>query len=183
MPYDQLKDYPAELLARAAAIKLACFDVDGTLTDGRLWYDDEGRELKAFSVTDGMGLKLLEQSGITVALITARQSGAAQSRGRELGIKQIHVDVKNKRVLLQKICSEMGITTNEASFMGDDLPDLPAMLCAGLSVSPDNAHAWIKSRVHWRTAKSGGDGAVRELCDLLLAAQNKAQAIIEAYSE
>lgn len=178
MPYSHIRDYPADILARAEKVRLACFDVDGTLTDGRLVYDSEGRELKAFHATDGLGLKLLQSSGIRVELITARRSAVAELRARELGVGA-HTHVHDKLALVREIASGMGIGLDEIAFMGDDLADLSALLAVGLSVAPANAHPWIRERVHWRTSLRGGEGAARELCDLVLAAQGHAEALLE----
>lgn len=176
--YDHVSDYPADILDRAARIRLACFDVDGTLTDGRLVYDSEGRELKAFHATDGLGLKLLQQSGIQVAFVTARRSPVAELRARELGVAS-HTFVADKLACVREIAGGMGIGMDEVAFMGDDLADLAVLLAVGLSVAPENAHAWTRERVHWRTHAHGGKGAARELCDLLLAAQGHARTLLD----
>lgn len=181
MAYAHLADYPADIRERAARIRLACFDVDGTLTDGRLWLDAEGREQKAFHIHDGLGLRLLEEHGVRVALVTARHSAVAEARGRDLRLSEVHVGVKDKRALLESLCAKHGFAPDEAAMMGDDLVDLGAMAIAGLSVAPSNAHPWVRERVHWRTRAGGGDGAARELCDLLLGAQGKAEAVLAGF--
>jgi 3-deoxy-D-manno-octulosonate 8-phosphate phosphatase (KDO 8-P phosphatase) len=173
--------FPAELLARAARVRLACFDVDGTLTDGRLWLDAEGRESKAFHILDGMGLRLLEEHGIRVALMTARRSAVAEARGRELRLSEVHIGVKDKRALLEQLCATQGHGPDEAAMMGDDLVDLGALAIAGLSVAPANAHPWVSPRVHWCTRAAGGEGAARELCDLLLTAQGKVDGVLAGF--
>jgi len=180
MPYAPLQRLPADLVARAAGIRLACFDVDGTLTDGRLFYDHLGNESKAFFVQDGLGLKLLQRAGIEVVMITARASLSAEQRGRDLGI-EVQIGVGDKAVALRELCDRLGIALSQVAFMGDDLPDLPALLIAGLAVAPANAHPWIAERVHWRTQAAGGQGAVRELCDVLLAAQEQIPAVLARY--
>jgi 3-deoxy-D-manno-octulosonate 8-phosphate phosphatase (KDO 8-P phosphatase) len=168
----QLGALDTGLLARAANIRLACFDVDGTLTDGRLFLDSEGREMKAFHVHDGQGLVLLRQAGIEVALITARRSAAAVHRANELKLR-IHIGVKDKLACVHELCAELGIGLDAVSFMGDDLPDLTAMRAVGLSVAPASAHATTREAAQWRTRADAGAGAARELCDLLLAAQGR----------
>ncbi len=168
----------ADLLARAARIKLACFDVDGTLTNGDLTYDAEGRESKTFNVQDGLGLRLLEENGIAVALVTARESSAVKARGRDLKLVHVHTAVKDKAACLRQLCESLGLSTEQAAHMGDDLHDLPAMALAGLAVAPANAHPWVAARAHWQTAARGGAGAGRELCDLLLRAQGLEAAIL-----
>jgi len=173
--------YPADLLARAARIRLACFDVDGTLTDGGLVYDDGGRESKVFHVQDGLGLRLLEDNGIAVALITARESSAVLARGRDLRLSHVFTAVKDKAECLRKVCFAAGVALDEAAHMGDDLHDLPAMALAGLSVAPANAHAWVAGRVHWQTTARGGEGAGRELCDLILEARGLSAAVLKRF--
>lgn len=182
MPYSPLHDLPAGLAARAARIRLACFDVDGTLTDGRLYYDYAGNESKAFSVLDGQGLKQIEHAGIHVALITARASLSAEKRGQDLGL-HVQIGVRNKRTAVEALCEQHAVGLDEVLFMGDDLPDLPALLAVGLPVAPANAHPWIAERVQWHTRARGGEGAAREVCDVLLAAQGKVDALLQRFSE
>ncbi|MGN6512110.1 MAG: KdsC family phosphatase [Lysobacteraceae bacterium] len=173
-PLTHLDGVTADLLARAARVRLACFDVDGTLTDGRLLFDSEGRELKAFHVRDGQGLALLRKAGIAVAFVTARAGGIAGQRARELGA-QACTAVGDKLACVRALAREQGIDLDAVAFMGDDLADLAVLTAAGLAVAPADAHPWIASRVHWRTRARGGEGAARELCDLLLAAQGQAE--------
>lgn len=161
------------LLARAAAIRLACFDVDGTLTDGRLAFDSDGREIKAFHVHDGQGLVLLRKAGLEVALITARDSAVAERRARELGLRA-HTRVGDKLACVRALCAELDIAIGYVAYMGDDLPDLPVMRAVGLACAPADAHPWTGAHAHWRSRNGGGRGAARELCDLILAAQDKA---------
>ena len=169
--------YPAELLARAAKIRLACFDVDGTLTDGRLYFDADGRESKAFHVLDGQGLVLLRKSGIEVALVTARDSASAAHRARDLGVRG-HVGVHDKLGTVQALATELGIALEHVAFMGDDLPDLGVMRAVGFAVAPANAHPWTREHAHWCTTARGGEGAARQLCDLLLVAQGRVDALL-----
>lgn len=178
MPYSHLNDYPADIRARAARIRLACFDVDGTLTDGRLFFDSEGVELKAFHVHDGQGLVLLRKCGIAVAFVTARTSVIAEQRAAELGL-EAHTGVRDKFACVQDIAARLGIGLDEVAFMGDDLPDLRVMSQVGLSIAPSDAHPWVRERVHWRTAPRAGHGAAREFCDLLLAAQGHSERLLE----
>ena len=177
MPYSHLNDYPADIRERASRVRLACFDVDGTLTDGRLFFDSDGRELKAFHVHDGMGLVLLRKAGITPVFVTARASVIAEQRAVELGLDS-HTAVADKLTCVQAMAMALGIGMDEVAFMGDDLPDLRVMAHVGLSVAPASAHAWVRERAHWRTAASAGHGAARELCDLLLAAQGLADRLL-----
>lgn len=178
MPYSHYRDYPADILQRAARIRLACFDVDGTLTDGGLHFDIDGRETKVFNVHDGQGLALLRKCGIAVAFVTARPGAIAERRGKELGAIT-HAEVKDKLACVQRLADDRGIGLEAVSFMGDDLADLGVLQAAGLSVAPADAHPWIRERVHWRTLVGGGRGAARELCDLLLAAQGYVEDLLQ----
>lgn len=173
MPLTHLHDLTDDLLARAARIRLACFDVDGTLTDGRLYLDGEGREQKAFHVQDGQGLVLLRRAGIEVAFVTARGGTVATARGRELGV-QVFTSVKDKLAKVRELCAALDLAPEQVAFMGDDLPDVPAFRAVGLAIAPANAHPWTARHAHWHTRLPGGQGAAREVCDLLLGAQGQA---------
>lgn len=170
--------YPADILQCAAGIRLIGFDVDGTLTDGRLLYGTDGHESKAFHVQDGMGLVLLRHAGITTALVTARASPVVEQRGRELQIPHVHTGECSKLACMQKIAAGMGIGMEAVAFMGDDLPDLATMRGVGLAIAPANAHAWVLAAARWITPRNGGAGAARDACDLLLHAQGKIDAIL-----
>jgi 3-deoxy-D-manno-octulosonate 8-phosphate phosphatase (KDO 8-P phosphatase) len=172
---------PDELHARAARIRLAAFDVDGTLTDGRLWFDGDGRESKAYHIHDGLGLKLLQDQGIAVAFVTARESPSARARARDLGIEHVHTAVKDKRACLEALAGKLGLAMDEVAFMGDDLADLGAFAHVGLAVAPANAHAWLDGHVHWTTAARGGEGAARAFCDLLLDSRGVREALMQRY--
>ena len=181
MPWSPLTAFPAGLHAVAANIRLACFDVDGTLTDGRLYYDHAGNESKAFYVQDGLGLKLLQKHGIHPVLITARNSLSAQKRGADLGIDP-QIAVGDKLSSVRALCERFGIGLEQVAFLGDDLPDLAPLCAVGLAVAPADAHPLIAERVHWCTHAAGGRGAARELCDVLLAAQGKLDAAVAGFA-
>jgi 3-deoxy-D-manno-octulosonate 8-phosphate phosphatase (KDO 8-P phosphatase) len=182
MPYPDLSEIPAALLARAAQVRLACFDVDGVLTDGKLWFGADGQErLKAFHVRDGLGIKLLEDHGITVAVISARSHPALVARARELGIRHLHQGERDKLARLDSVCESLGLVLEQVAYVGDDLPDLAPMAGAGLAIAVADAHPWVRERAHWCTANRGGDGAVREVADLLLAAQEKTAAALARF--
>lgn len=181
MPHSVLADLPHDVRERASCVKLAAFDVDGVLTDGRISFGVDGTERKSFHTLDGQGLKLLRSVGIEVAWITARSSEIVARRARELGIVHVFQGITDKLACLESLCGALGTTLDHVSYMGDDLPDLAPMSRCVLSVAPANAHAWVKSRVHWRTQRAGGDGAVRELCDLLLGAQGHAEAVLARF--
>ncbi|MBV2209906.1 MAG: HAD hydrolase family protein [Thermomonas sp.] len=167
-----------ELLARAAKIRLIGFDVDGTLTDGGLYFNDDGRESKRFHVQDGMGIVLLHHVGIATALISARPSAITEARGRQLKFTHLHVGERNKLACLQAIAQNSGLSMDEVAFIGDDLPDLATLRAVGLAIAPANAHPWVTQAVHWVTPHAGGDGAARDACDLLLHAQHHVGAIL-----
>lgn len=171
--------WPADVAARAAKVRLACFDVDGTLTDGRLHVDDEGRESKSFHVHDGQGLSLLRKSGVAIAFVTARKSPAAMHRAHELGVEGCE-SIKDKLACVEAMRARMGLSWDEVAFMGDDYADLAVLRKAGFAVAPANVHPWIRGEVHWITRARGGEGAAREFCDLVLQAQGKVEALLSA---
>lgn len=179
MPDADRPMYPADVIERAARIRLACFDVDGTLTDGRLFFDGEGRELKAFHVADGQGIALLRRAGIAVAFITARKGRIVEHRAAELGAEAF-TGVADKQACVAALCERLEIGPDAVAFMGDDLPDRAPMRRAGLAVAPANAHAWVREVAHWRTEANGGAGAARELCDLVLSAQGRVDDLLAA---
>lgn len=164
--------YPAGLLEVAGRIRLVLLDVDGVLTDGRLCYDAEGRECKSFHVRDGFGLQQLMRAGIEVAVISGRTSRAAAARMAELGIRHALLGRDDKLVALDELLAKLGIAPQQTAYIGDDVPDLPAMQRVALPVAVADAHPRVRAAARWSTSLPGGAGAVRELCDLLLAAQS-----------
>jgi 3-deoxy-D-manno-octulosonate 8-phosphate phosphatase (KDO 8-P phosphatase) len=183
MTYSHLNDFPADVRERAAKIRMAVFDVDGTLTDGHIWIGSGGRVMSAFHVLDGMGLKLLQKYGIEVVLISSRPGKVVSLRATELGLRHTYVGVKDKLKCIDTIGARLGVPREEIAYMGDDLNDLRALEAVGLGVAPANAHPWIRERAHWRTRQDGGCGAAREVCDLILAAHDKAEEILKDFSE
>ena len=164
-------DIPQAIFARAAKIKLVAFDVDGTLTDGRLWFTEDGREIKAFHVHDGLGIKRLRERGIEVALISARISHAVELRAEQLGIDHVYQGKAAKLDCLRDILQASGLTGEQACYVGDDLPDLAPMSLCGLAIAVADARPEVLAAAHWHTTAHGGAGAARETCDLILAAQ------------
>lgn len=160
-----------ELTEKARRIRLAVFDVDGVMTDGTLWLDDDGRQLKGFSVLDGLGLKLLADSGVQVAILTSRKSRTVELRAHELGITLLRQGVGDKLSGFVALLADLGLEPAEASHMGDDLPDLPVLTRCGLSVSVPNGNAIVRDHVDLLTTARGGHGAVREFCEWLMTAQ------------
>jgi 3-deoxy-D-manno-octulosonate 8-phosphate phosphatase (KDO 8-P phosphatase) len=157
-----------ELAARARAIRLAAFDVDGVMTDGTLYIGAQGEAFKPFNILDGQGIKLLQSAGIAVAIITGRSSEAVAWRGRELGIGHVVQGAQDKVAELRTLAEGRGLDLAQCSFMGDDLADLEAMRACGLAVSVPNGVALVKEAAHYVTSTFGGKGAVREYCEWLL---------------
>ncbi len=160
-----------DIAARASQIRLMILDVDGVMTDGRLYFDDAGTESKAFHVRDGYGIKLVQAQGVEVAIITARFSPAVAHRAKDLGIKYLFQGCKNKHLAYSELKLTLNIDDRAVAYMGDDLIDLPILVHAGLATAPADAHPELVQRVHWQSSKKGGRGAVRELCELILRAQ------------
>lgn len=165
----------------ARNIRLLVLDVDGVLTDGHLWFGNNGEELKAFDIQDGLGIKLLARGGIATAIITGRRSALVTRRAQELGIQHVLQGREDKQQALIELCADLGLNPAEIAYMGDDLPDLGAIRSAGLGLVPANAHSFVASHADHRTARSGGHGAVREACELILASQGKLDALLESY--
>jgi 3-deoxy-D-manno-octulosonate 8-phosphate phosphatase (KDO 8-P phosphatase) len=174
-----LSQYP-QAWDRAGNIKLLVLDVDGVLTNGQVWIGSDGKEsLKAFDIQDGLGIKLLEQCGISSAIITGRNSKMVLARCDELGIKKVHMGVENKALALEEILKSLGLKSSECAVMGDDWPDLAMMKNAGLRIAPAQAHDAVKEFAHFVTTRSGGNSAVREACDLILKAQNHYEDLLD----
>jgi len=154
--------------AKVAGIKLLLLDVDGVLTDGRIYVDNNGVETKAFDVKDGHGLKLLQRAGIRVGLITGRQSKVVMYRAEELGIDLVYQGVKDKLEVYCRILDDLGLHDEETAYMGDDLVDLPVLRRVGLSAAVPDGCEEIKPFVHYISRQKGGCGAVREFCEYIL---------------
>ena len=169
----------AVLRERAAKIRLLVVDVDGVLTDGKLYFDHAGNELKAFNTRDGLGMKALQRFGIEVAVITGRKSEAVAHRMNQLGIKHVYQGREDKLDAFLDLLRITGLDAQQVCFAGDDWIDLPVLLRAGLAVSVADAEEQVKQQVHWITGRNGGDGAVREICNLILSAQEKDQIIMD----
>lgn len=158
---------------KATKISLLALDVDGVLTDGRIYYGNEGEELKAFNIKDGLGIKMLQRAGISVAIITGRQSNIVNRRASELGISHVIQGREDKHTALIELCERSGITLSECGYMGDDLPDLKAIVCAGLGLTVADASSAVADAADWRSALPGGHGAVREACEFILKARGQ----------
>ncbi|MGD8384715.1 MAG: 3-deoxy-manno-octulosonate-8-phosphatase KdsC [Lysobacterales bacterium] len=167
------------LLERATAVRLLVLDVDGVLTDGKLYFDPDGNELKAFNTRDGFGMKMLQRSGVEVAVITARNSAAVTHRMQQLGIRHLFQGCENKLEAFMQLLSTTGLDAEQVCYAGDDWIDLPILIRAGLAVAVANAEPQVKERAHWVTRQRGGDGAVREICNLILTAQGRDRSILD----
>lgn len=168
---------------RARRIRLLVTDVDGVLTDGTVYVGAQGEALKAFHIHDGKGLRMLLDSGIGVAWLTARQSPALERRAQELGVVDVFQGNRDKGAALAKLCGDKGLESEAIAFVGDDLVDLPALAGAGLAVAVADAHPAVKHRAHWITTRPGGRGAVREVCELILAGQGRLDRVIDTHEQ
>jgi 3-deoxy-D-manno-octulosonate 8-phosphate phosphatase (KDO 8-P phosphatase) len=158
-------------LEKLQGVRLIAFDVDGVFTDGRFYLSDDGVESKAFHTQDGFGIRQLLSAGISVAVISGRRSGAVEHRMQELGVPYIVQGCKDKVAALDTVLEELGITPDECAYVGDDVPDLPLLRHVGVSIAVANAVATVRMQCDYLTTASGGAGAVREVCELLLSTQ------------
>ncbi|MBN9430657.1 MAG: HAD-IIIA family hydrolase [Burkholderiales bacterium] len=173
---------PDTLLRRAAAIALVALDVDGTLTDGRIFIGPAGEAMKAFSVHDGFGLTLLREAGVKLAIITARQSSIVELRAAELKLDAVVQGAKDKGAALAGLCQRFGIPLAQTAFVGDDWADLSAMAIAGLPASVAGAAPEVRERAHWVSQAPAGRGAVREFAEFLLRARGGFDAALARYT-
>jgi 3-deoxy-D-manno-octulosonate 8-phosphate phosphatase (KDO 8-P phosphatase) len=179
--------FPPELLVRAQGaglgIKLAIFDVDGVLTDGRIYIGGAGEDVKAFSTLDGHGLKLLQAGGITPVIITGRDSPGVRRRVADLGLTHAVHGAKDKLAAATPLLAEFGVGWGEVAAIGDDWPDLPLMSRAGFAAAPPGAHAEARAVAHYVTNAAAGYGAAREFCDLLLMAAGRYAGLLAAHHD
>ena len=166
---------------RASQLKLMVFDVDGVMSDGGLFYSDEGVETKQFNCRDGLGLRLLQNSGLQIAIITGRKARCVEHRMANLGIDLLYQGVNNKLATLHELLARLGLRAHEAGFMGDDIIDLQAMAACGFSAAPADSHPLALRQAGFVSSLTGGHGAVREVCEFILAAQGKLDAALAPY--
>jgi 3-deoxy-D-manno-octulosonate 8-phosphate phosphatase (KDO 8-P phosphatase) len=169
------------VLEKAKKLKLLILDVDGVLTDGKLFFDNDGNEYKAFHSRDGHGIKLLRQTGVEVAVISGRKSNSVALRMKNLGIEYVYQGHENKVAAFNEIIEKLQIMPDQAAHVGDDLLDLPIMTRVGLAIAVDDANFAVKQRADWCTTLPGGHGAVREVCDLIMQAQGRFDDVVNAY--
>lgn len=170
-----------ELLQRASKIRLAIFDVDGVLTDGRLYFLEDGSEFKTFNTLDGHGIKMLIASGVDTAIISGRKTPLVERRAKNLGIAHLFQGREDKLVVLDQLLGELKLDYEQVAYLGDDLPDLPVIRRVGLGMAVANAASFVRQHAHGVTSARGGEGAAREFCELILNAQGNLEAANAAY--
>jgi 3-deoxy-D-manno-octulosonate 8-phosphate phosphatase (KDO 8-P phosphatase) len=175
-------NFDPERLLAAQGIRVAFFDVDGVFTDGGLYLTDAGETLKRFHILDGLGIKLLQQGGITPVVITGRDSAPLRARMTALGITHAHYGTEDKAPAAERTLAQLGLGWHEAAAIGDDWPDLPVLRRCAFPAAPANAHPEVRAVVRYVTQAAGGQGAVREFCDLLLVASGRYAQLLERYS-
>ena len=172
---------PESVASRVKSIRLIAFDVDGILTDGGLYLSDSGEEFKRFNSLDGHGLKMLKASGVELAIITGRTSRCVELRAHNLGIRHLYQGVADKLGAMKTLLAKLNLPPDAAAFMGDDVIDLPAMRHVGLSISVPDAPQIVRDRAHYVTQRDGGQGAVREVCEMLMSAQGTLEGQLAPY--
>jgi 3-deoxy-D-manno-octulosonate 8-phosphate phosphatase (KDO 8-P phosphatase) len=170
-----------DILQKATQIKLVIFDVDGVLTDGRLFYGDDGQEYKAFHSRDGHGMKMLQGSGVEVGIITGRTSKVVEHRMANLGVQHVYQGKLEKLPAFEELIGKLGLAPEQVAYMGDDVVDLPIMLRVGLSVATNDAHHLVSQHAHWQTPHGGGQGAARDLCEMIMEAQGTLDVALQSY--
>jgi len=170
-----------DILAKAAQIKLVVFDVDGVLTDGSLFVGDDGQEYKAFHSRDGLGMKMLRKSGVEIGIITARTSEVVKHRMENLDIQHVYQGRLDKLPALQELIAKLGLSFEQTAYVGDDVVDLPVMRQVGLAIAVQDAHPLAKQHAHWQTPHGGGRGAARDVCELIMEAQNTLDTQLESF--
>ena len=176
-----MRTTPKSVIDAAQKIKLLLLDVDGVLTDGKLYYGNSGEEMKGFDIQDGLGIKLLQKGNIQVGIITGRISSLLQRRADELGISPVIQGREDKLTALNELLPSLGITLDEIAFIGDDLPDLAVIKRVGLGITVANASSTLAAEANWQTVSTGGNGAVREVAEMILIAQEKFSKIVGQY--
>jgi len=172
-----------DIIEKAKKLKLLILDVDGVLTDGRLFFDDKGKEYKCFHARDGHGIKLLRQTGVEVAVISGRKSNSVALRMKTLGVEYVYQGHENKIAAFNEIIQSLSIQPEQAAHVGDDLLDLPIMKRVGLSIAVNDANEPVKKYADWCTKTPGGQGAVREICDFIMQSQGTFEGILKSYMQ
>lgn len=170
-----------DILEKAANIKLVIFDVDGVLTNGSLFYGDDGQEYKAFHSRDGHGMKMLQKSGVEIGIITGRTSKVVDYRMENLGIQHVYQGKKEKLPAFIELIGKLGLDPLEVAYVGDDVVDLPIMKRVGLAIAVADAHHLVTQHAHWQTPHGGGQGAARDVCELIMEARGTLDAEMQSY--
>jgi 3-deoxy-D-manno-octulosonate 8-phosphate phosphatase (KDO 8-P phosphatase) len=170
----------ADAIERARRVRLMLFDVDGVLTDGRLWYGPQGEQFKAFHAHDGHGMKLLAAAGIRLALLSGRESAAVTQRAAELGIKLVLQGIADKRAAFEALLAQLALDAGAAGYMGDELVDLPVLRRCGFACAPGEAPELVRQHAHYVSRAAAGGGAVREVCEFVLRAQGRLDDALQA---
>ncbi|MEY4210225.1 MAG: 3-deoxy-manno-octulosonate-8-phosphatase KdsC [Pseudomonadota bacterium] len=171
----------SEQIEKINQLKLLILDVDGVLTDGRLFFDQQGNEYKCFHARDGHGLKLLKQTGVEIAVISGRSSPTVALRMKNLGIEHVYQGHENKRMAFQEILQNLQLSPKQVAHVGDDLLDLPIMTQVGFAIAVQDANFAVKQYADWCTQTLGGQGAVREVCDLIMQVQGSFDKVLQGY--
>lgn len=170
-----------DIKEKAKNIELVIFDIDGVMTDGGLFFDNHGGEYKAFNSLDGHGLRMIQECGIQVAVITGRKSTLVEHRMNDLGVSIIYQGYRDKKPAFEKLLQETGFSKDQITYVGDDVVDLPVMTQLDFSIAVQNAHPFVKQHAQWVTERSGGRGAVREVCEFLLEAKGMLEEKLNSY--
>jgi len=170
-----------DILEKAKNIKVVIFDIDGVLTDGSLFIGDDGQEYKAFNSRDGHGLKMLQNNGVLVAIITGRTSEVVKHRIRDLGIKHVYQGQHDKTIAFRDLLETLDISAEECAYVGDDVVDLPVMSQVGLAIAVQDAHHMVLKHSHWQTPSNGGRGAGRDVCEMIMEAQGTLESELNSY--
>ncbi|RRQ21226.1 3-deoxy-manno-octulosonate-8-phosphatase KdsC [Thiohalobacter thiocyanaticus] len=174
-------DIMQDIIEKAANIKLVIFDVDGVLTDGSLFYGDDGQEYKAFNSRDGHGIKMLKKYDVEIGIITGRTSQVVEHRVRNLGITHVYQGQLDKLPAFEELIARLDVNPEQCAYVGDDVVDLPIMSRVGLAIAVQDAHPFVKKHAHWITPSGGGRGAARDVCELLIEARGKLEQELESY--
>lgn len=170
-----------DILDKAKKIRLIIFDVDGVLTDGSLFLGDDGQEYKAFNSRDGHGMKMLQHTGVEIGIITGRSSKVVSLRMQSLGVRHVFQGQLEKLPAYEKLKQDLGLEDGEIGYVGDDVVDLPIMRRVGLAIAVQDAHRLVKQHAHWQTPSEGGRGAARDVCELVMEAQENLESALQGY--
>ncbi|HUJ88174.1 MAG TPA: HAD family hydrolase [Burkholderiales bacterium] len=176
-----MSEVSSAALERASRVRLMIFDVDGVLTDGRLWYGPAGEALKAFHTLDGHGIKMLAQSGVVPAILSGRRSQAVAQRAAELGVEHVLQGIEDKRSAYAALLAQLGMQAEATGYAGDDVMDLPVLVRCGLACAPREAPQSVRQRVHYVCESPAGAGAVREICEFVMRARGSLEAALARY--